>query len=368
MRIAISSHPHAGGSGIVASGVAMALAERGHDVHLVACRRPLRLDESSAVTFHPFDVNDYPLFRSPPHDLCLTNKLAEVVRDHRVDIIHAHYAIPHAVAALLAKQISRCVDCRVVTTLHGTDVTLVGSHPSFFQLTQHAMEQSDGITAVSQWLARKTREFFDLQKPIQVIPNFIDPAHFHPAGRVPYPEDGPFELLHISNFRPVKRITDIIRAFDIVQRELPARLTLTGDGPELGPARELIGELGLNDSVSIKPITSTLPPIYRASHLFLLLSDYESFGVSALEAMACGTPVIASNSGGLPEVITSGENGCLCAPGDFRAAARLALDVLGNRARWEAMSRRAADMSKDTFCTDRIIPHYETFYQDVLDG
>ncbi len=367
MKIAISSHPHAGGSGIVASELAQALALRGHEVHLVACTRPLRLRSLPNLTFHPFEVNDYPLFRFPPHDLCLINKLSEIVRDNKVDIIHAHYAIPHSIAAHLAREVAGCSTCRVVTTLHGTDVTLVGSHPDFFDLTRFAMEQSDGLTAVSSWLREKTNEFFNLRHPIEVVPNFVDTNCFNPAERAAYPENGRFEILHISNFRPVKRVTDIIRAFELIRRDVPAHLTLIGDGPERGNACELAGQLKLTGDVTTINVTRDLAPFYRKSHLFLLLSDYESFGVSALEALACGTPVIASNAGGLPEVIASGEMGFLCEVGNFRQAAEKAKTVLGSRPLWEQMSKKAADESIRRFHVDRIVPHYEAFYRRMLD-
>jgi N-acetyl-alpha-D-glucosaminyl L-malate synthase BshA len=256
----------------------------------------------------------------------------------------------------------------VVTTLHGTDVTLVGSHPSFFTLTKHAMAHGNGLTAVSRWLQQKTADVFGLDASPVVIPNFVDVTRFHPAGRSSYPDGGIFELVHASNFRPVKRVTDIIRAFDVIRRELPARLTLVGSGPELGTVRELVAELNLVEDVRFNGLSRDLPPLLRECHLLFLLSDYESFGVSALEGMACGVPAIVSNAGGLPEVIRSGETGYLCRVGDFRCAAENGLAVLGDRTTWERMSERAAAVAHEEFSAERVVPRYEAFYEEVVRG
>jgi N-acetyl-alpha-D-glucosaminyl L-malate synthase BshA len=302
VKIAVSCHPTQGGSGIVATELATALARRGHEVHLAAPRRPYRLAEDSGVRFHALDVPDYPLFPCPPHDLSLANKLAGLVRDFGVEVIHAHYAIPHAVTAILARDVAAPRRVSVVTTLHGTDITLVGSHAEFFDLTRHAMIASDGLTAVSEWLRAETMERFHLPRPPEVIHNFVDTGRFHPAGRAPYPPGGgEFHLLHASNLRPVKRVADVIRVFQEVQRHLPARLTVLGDGPEKGLAEELAAELGLTPHVTFTRAGQDMPEFMRAAHCNLLLSEYESFGLSALEGLACGTPVAASAAGGLPQ-------------------------------------------------------------------
>ena len=366
MKIAISCHSQAGGSSTVASELAMALASRGHEVHVVACRRPLRLFDRPNLFFHPFDIYDYPLFRFPPHDLCLITKIAEVVEKYAVEVIHAHYAVPHALAALVARDIAAPGPVAVVTTLHGTDVTLVGSHPSFFSLTKHTMEKCDGVTAVSEWLRDKTLEVFGPETSPTVIRNFVDTGRFNREGRVPYPEGGVFEILHASNFRPVKRVTDVVRAFYLVRKEVDARLTLVGSGPEMGSVRELVAELNLSEWVRFSGLASDLPPLLRRSHLFFLLSDYESFGVSALEAMACGVPVVVSAAGGLCEVVSSGLTGFCCPVGDFRCAARSALSVLKDRSRWEEMSERAAEAAASRFSIEAIVPRYEEFYERVV--
>jgi N-acetyl-alpha-D-glucosaminyl L-malate synthase BshA len=352
----------------VASELAAALARRGHEVHVVACERPLRLRDVPGLTFHGFEIYDYPLFRFPPHDLCLITKIAEVAERYDIEVIHAHYAIPHALAALVAREMVHPRRPAVVTTLHGTDVTLVGSHPSFFTLTKHAMRRGDGLTAVSAWLKRTTSDVFGTEIVPSVIPNFVDTDRFHPEGRVPYPDGGMCELVHASNFRPVKRVTDIVRAFHLIRKELPARLTLVGTGPEMGSVRELVAELNLCDAVRFNGLASDLPPLLQRSHLLFLLSDYESFGVSALEAMACGVPVIVSDAGGLPEVVRTGETGYLCRVGDYRCAAENALAVLGDRAAWNRMSAQAAEDARTRFAVERVVPRYEAYYEHVLNG
>ncbi len=369
MKIAISCHPTQGGSGIVATELATAYAQRGHQVHLAASRRPYRLHEDSGVIYHPLEVPHYPLFRYPPIDLSLANKLAGITKKFGIDILHAHYAIPHAVTALLAKQVVQPHGVKLVTTLHGTDITLVGSHAEFWDLTRHAMIQSDGLTAVSDWLRDETMKRFDLPDPPRVIHNFVDVDRFHPTDRAAYPKDGEeFHLIHASNLRPVKRISDIIRVFQRVQEEIPARLTVLGEGPEKGIAEELAAELDLCSRVTFTSTAQDVPAALRSAHLMLLLSDYESFGLSALESMACGTPVAASNSGGLPEVIDHGVTGLLCPVGNPAAAAREIISLLRNREDWSAMSRKCALAAKTRFGIDKVIPHYETLYEEVLGG
>ena len=369
MRIAVSCHPTQGGSGIVASELAAALASRGHEVHLVSCFRPFRLAEDSGVIFHRLSVPDYPLFRFPPHDLSLANKLAGVVKEFGIDVIHAHYAIPHAVTALLAKQVVRPHEVKILTTLHGTDITLVGSHADFYDLTRHAMMGSDALSAVSEWLRDETMRRFCLPAPPRVVHNFVDGHRFGPEGRAAYPAaGGEFHLVHASNLRPVKRIADIIRVFHLVRRELPARLTVVGDGPERGMAMELAGELGLCDAVTFAPPTKCVPELLRSAHLYLLLSDYESFGLSALEAMACGTPPAVSAGGGLPEVVSHKETGLLCPVGDVQCTAKAAVGLLTNREWWERMSAAAAAAALGRFGVDRIVPQYEALYERILDG
>lgn len=369
MRIAVSCHPTQGGSGILASELAMALAARGHQVHLAACCRPFRLLDDSGVVFHQIDVPDYPIFRCPPHDLAVANKLAVLAGQYDLDIIHAHYAIPHSVMALLAREVIRPRKVRVVTTLHGTDITLVGSHEEFFGLTSYAMASSDALTAVSKWLREETQRRFHLAEPPQVIHNFFRAERFNPAGRADYPSPGEeFRLLHASNLRPVKRVTDIIRVFHLVQQELPARLTIVGDGPEKGIAEELVAELGLCKKVEFREPVRNIQDLIRSSHLFMLLSEYESFGLSVLEAMACGTPVAATCNGGLPEVVADGVAGVLCPVGDVSCTAGRITALLKDGGNWRKTSEAAARHALDSFEAARIVPLYEALYEKAITG
>ncbi|MCK4413156.1 MAG: N-acetyl-alpha-D-glucosaminyl L-malate synthase BshA [Candidatus Eisenbacteria sp.] len=366
MKIAVSCHPTQGGSGIVATELATALVTRGHEVHLAACKRPYRLAADSGVVFHLLQVPDYPLFRFPPHDLSLANKLAGICRNHDIDIIHAHYAIPHAITALLARQTVQPHKVRIVTTLHGTDITLVGSHAEFFDLTRHAMIESDALTAVSTWLRDQTMERFQLPRVPEVIYNFVDTVRFSLRGRAAYPRDGePFHVLHASNLRPVKRIADIVRVFHEVQKKLPARLTILGEGPEKGLAQELVSELNLCGKVAFTSTADDVPKMMRSAHLNFLLSEYESFGLAALEGMSCGTPVAASSGGGLPEVIDHDRTGLLCPVGDVACTAQQVIALLGSRERWEAMSRETAADVRRRFALESIVPHYEELYERV---
>ncbi len=351
----------------MATELAMALARRGHEIHMIAVEKPFRLIDGYGVRFHELNVTDYPLFRYPPHDLCLANRIAEVVMQHDIQIIHAHYAVPHAIAAILASDVVRPHPVRVVTTLHGTDITLVGSHRDFYRVCRYAMLKADGLSAVSSWLSQQTVREFSLPSPPVAIPNFVDCDRFNSQGRAVYPTDGEFQILHASNFRPVKRVCDVIRAFHRLRQHLPARLTLAGAGPELGMARELAGELGICGHVEIVSPTIHMEELYRRSHLFLLLSDYESFGLSALEAMACGTPVVGTRSGGMPEVVEDGVSGHLCRVGDIEQIVQAARQILQSPESWDRYSQCAITRATEHFCRHLVVPHYEAFYQGVLD-
>jgi len=366
MNIAISCHPTQGGSGIVATELAKALALRGHTIHVISCNKPYRLNENENIIFHPVDIPEYPLFKYPPHDLCMINKLQEVILAHDIDIVHSHYAIPHAICGIFAKQIVQPHPVKVVATMHGTDITLVGSHPGFHDLCRYAMLQCDKLTAVSCWLSTRTVKEFDLGKHPDVIYNFIDREKFNPQDRLPYPGDDPFVIMHASNFRPVKRTAEMVRVFYRIQQKLPARLILVGNGPDLELARELSGELGICHKIQFAGSQQNIEDFYKSSHLYLLLSHYESFGLSALEAMGCGLPVAVSNAGGLPEVVNDNENGLLCDGNDISGTADRIINLLSDKSRWEAMSCHAAEHAKSNFSVESIVPHYEKLYHEVL--
>ena len=371
MKIAISCHPTQGGSGVVATELAVALAARGHEIHVVSYERPFRLHRAPNVHFHRVNVSEYPLFKFPPHDLTLANLLAEVAIAHDLDIIHAHYAVPHTVSAMLARDM--LCDCesrvKVVSTVHGTDITLVGSQRDFYRICRYAMMKDDGTTAVSHWLADKTQETFALPDRPTVIPNFVDCDRFTSKGRVDYPPDGRFVLLHVSNFRPVKRVFDVVRVFNEVHKRLPnSRLVMAGKGPERGAARELAGELGVCGAVDFAGSKLDIEDAYRQAHLFMLLSEYESFGLSALEALACGTPVLGTRSGGLIEVVEDGKNGRLCGVGQVEAMAEAAVEMLRDESTWRQHSLDAKRHARKQYCKDLIVPQYEAFYERVIAG
>ncbi|MAE60090.1 MAG: N-acetyl-alpha-D-glucosaminyl L-malate synthase BshA [Planctomycetaceae bacterium] len=366
MRIAISCHPTQGGSGVVATELAMALGDRDHDVHLVSDERPFRLDDDAPLEFHRVNVTDYPLFRYPPHDLCLANQLADLVIERDIQIIHAHYAVPHAVSAMLAADIVQPHPVKVVTTVHGTDITLVGSHHDFYRVCRHAMSRCDGLTAVSQWLCDRTQEEFDLPVAPHVIPNFVDCDRFTADNHDIDENTDELILLHASNFRPVKRVCDVVRVFAAVQHHTPARLMMVGDGPERGLAGELAAELGIADRVDFVGPQFDMGDVYRNAHIFLLLSDYESFGLSALEALACGTPVVASRSGGLIEVVEDHVTGRLCPVGQIQQIADAVLGIWADRAAWRQMSDTAPKAARRVYCKDKIVPQYEKFYEGIL--
>ncbi len=371
MKIAIAGHPTYGGSGVVAAELGMALADRGHEVHFVSYQAPFRIDPlHPRVTFHEVEVTSYPLFRYPPYALALSTKLLGVVREHGVNRIHAHYAIPHSIAAVLAQQMCRDCGAKVVTTLHGTDITLVGSDPSFYEITKFAIEQSDAVTAVSAYLAEASRELFRLVRPVQVIPNFIDPVEYSPDRRRTdlrrrFARDDEVLLCHISNFRPVKRIPDVIDVFSRVARTRPARLLMIGSGPEATSAHAQAAALEVADRITwLGAIDAVAEPLACAD-LFLLPSDGESFGLAVLEAMACGVPGISTRAGGVPEVIDDGSTGILRDVGDTEGMALAALDLLGDSDRRRKMAAAARAAAVERFSLDAIVEQYESLYESL---
>jgi L-malate glycosyltransferase len=373
--IGILCHPTYGGSGVVASELALSLAERGHKVHVFSHKVPPRLARlSGPVEVHRSQGLPYPLFASTPHDLAITSRVLEVHRSEGLDILHAHYALPHTVSAFLARSAAekdaRCCAPRVVTTLHGTDVTIVGRDPSYAALTQFLIATSDAATAVSQSLAEQTRQYFCMETfsdcPIEVIPNFVDTDHFRPA--LDRKGSGmPPQAIHVSNFRPVKRVPWLIEAFAAATEGTAAQLTLVGDGPDQPIARRRAEELGISDRVAFLGERSALPEILVQADVFLLGSTEESFGLSALEAMSCGLAVVATGVGGVPEVVRHEETGLLAAPDDastFAAHLRRLLfhpearDVMGRAARTDVVQR---------FGRDEVVSQYEDLYRRTLE-
>lgn len=372
MRIGISCYPTHGGSGVVATELGKHLAERGHEVSFVSYAAPLRLTElPPRVSFHEVEIEDYPLLRQFPYTLALASKLAEVVRMKRIEVLHAHYAIPFGAAALIARQIVTERPLKVITTLHGTDITLVGNNASFRPVTEMTIEQSDAVTAVSRFLVEETARQFEIQRPIERIYNFIDPDRHDAASRCCLPEKSCPEqktLMHVSNFRPVKRVQDVVAVFAKVRETIDARLVLVGDGPDATAARCSAERLGVLDHVNFVGIVDHIAPLLSAADLFLLPSSTESFGLAALEAMASGVPVIASEIGGLPEVIEHGVSGFLAPVGDVDRMAEYALAVLSDAARAKAMGSAARQSAAERFDYRLIVPQYESLYQRVLSG
>jgi N-acetyl-alpha-D-glucosaminyl L-malate synthase BshA len=371
MKIGIVCYPTHGGSGVVASELAIGLAKKGHEMHIVSYTTPFRLRTFHQNVFiHEIEVASYPLFKYPPYELGLVTQLVELAEAHNLDIIHAHYAVPHAASAYLAKQIFNSSRLKTITTLHGTDITLVGADPSFHRVVKFAIEKSDGVTAVSRYLMKRTIEEFDIRREIRVIPNFIDAAR--PAqtrdlcSRETFAPGGEKILMHASNFRPVKRIGDVVRIFARVREQIPAKLLLIGDGPERLFIQQLVRELKLGSDVHFLGEQDQLEPLFFCADLFLLPSEQESFGLTALEAMNCGVPVIGTDVGGLPEVITHGETGYLFPVGDITNMAANAVALLGDPARHELFRTLARRRAEQFFNADDIIPQYEAYYEEIL--
>jgi N-acetyl-alpha-D-glucosaminyl L-malate synthase BshA len=371
MRVGISCYPTYGGSGIVATELAMALAQGGDEVHVISYALPSRLTfVTPKLFFHEVIVPLYPLFDYPPYPLALATKMVEVARHSGLDVLHVHYAIPNAVSAVLAKQILAPLPLPVVTTLHGTDVTLVGNDPSYLETTRFGIVQSDAVTAVSESLRRTTVEQLGIQSRIDVVPNFIDPARYEEARKLPgarrWAKPGERILVHISNFRPLKRVLDVVAVFEGVLREVPSRLLMVGDGPDRPKVEQYCREHGICGAITFVGSLPLVEEVLVGADLFLLLSDTESFGLSALEALACEVPVVATAVGGLPEVVTDGENGYLLPVGDIDGFAAVALRLLKDEAlrrRFGAAGRRRA---VEVFSQDAVVARYREIYQRVL--
>ncbi|HUO83729.1 MAG TPA: N-acetyl-alpha-D-glucosaminyl L-malate synthase BshA [Thermoanaerobaculia bacterium] len=370
MRIGITCYPTFGGSGVVATELGIALARRGIEVHFISYAWPSRLSVlHERLRFHEVTVTPYPLFDNyPPYTLALATKMAEVAAFEKLDLLHVHYAIPHAISGYLAKQILAPEKLKVVTTLHGTDITLVGRDPSYLPITKFGIDVSDGVTAVSQWLKEETLRWFAVQRPIEVIPNFVDPARFQKNGgcAVSFAEQGERLLCHVSNFRPVKRVLDIMAAFEKILREVPSRLIMIGDGPERSRAEQYAREHGFGSHVLFLGNVPDVEEIVGASDLFLLPSESESFGMAALEALASEVPVIATRTGGLPEVVIDGETGYLVPVGDVDAIAERAVRLLRDEDLRRRLGRAGRARAIEEFNVDRILEQYLAFYERVL--
>jgi len=377
MKIGITCYPTYGGSGAVATELGIALAARGHEVHFITYQQPFRLPSFlPRVYFHEVDVGRYPLFEYPPYDLALAVRMHEVVRSHRLDLLHCHYAIPHATSAWIARQMLRDNgdDVALITTLHGTDITIVGQDPSFHPITKFSIERSDRITAVSNFLKEETFNAFHCTGcRVNVIHNFIDPdiydrSKYAPTMRGELGGNGATKpvLMHISNFRPVKRVRDVIRVFAQVHAEVPSVLVMVGDGPDRLAAEDEARRLGVSDAVSFLGKIDAVAPLLANADLFLLPSDSESFGLSALEALASSVPVLASRAGGLPEVVTEGVTGHLYPVGDVDAMAAGAIALLRDPARLAAMAAAGAADARARFSLDTIVSQYEALYENAV--
>jgi len=368
MRIGIVCYPTVGGSGVVATEMAIALAQRGHDVHLLSYDRPGRLRRGvPGLRFHLVQVSAYPLFRYPPYDLALATRMIEVREEADIDVFHVHYAIPHAVSAFLAR--SMCGDERCmpfVTTLHGTDITVVGSDRAYMRPTRFALEQSNAVTAVSRFLAEETQLVFGVRKEVEVVHNFVDVERFRPGGRKPWTErpDQERVLVHASNFRPVKRTADVVRAFARIEQEMPAKLVLIGDGPDREHALAVASDLGVLDKVEHLGMQEQVHDLLPQADLFLSASETESFGLSMLEAMSCGVPCVSTDVGGVSEVL--GDTGRLVPFADPEAMATAALPLLRDADLHRRLAEAARQRAVDHFATERIVEQYERIYRRVL--
>jgi len=373
MKIGITCYPTYGGSGAVATELGLELARRGHEVHFISYAQPFRLDTfQEGVFFHEVEMDDYPLFEHPPYSLALAVAIHDVASARGLDLVHVHYAIPHATSAWIAREMGEGAGPRVLTTLHGTDITLVGQHPSFKSITRFSVLRSDGISAVSEYLKKETEDRFGVAPGrIEVIPNFVDVARYRPGIRPELRERlagaGERILMHISNFRAVKRVPDAVHAFARVARTMPARLILVGDGPERPVAVREARRLGVEDRVTFLGKHAAVEELLSSADLFLLPSESESFGLAALEAMACGVPVIGTHVGGLPEVVAP-EAGALLPVGATEAMGDAAVALLSDPMRWRKASEAARHIAVSQFSAERIVPAYEAWYRSVIEA
>jgi N-acetyl-alpha-D-glucosaminyl L-malate synthase BshA len=375
VNVGIVCYASIGGSGVIATELGKSLASRGHRVHILSSDPPFRLGHyQPGLSFHRVETPGYPLFREPQYLLSLANKIVQVAREERLDIVHAHYAVPHAAAAYLARQILGTTDRsavpRVIATLHGTDITVVGNDRSYSETIAFCIQQADGVTAVSESLKADTYRELRVTHDIRVIPNFLDCSGYRrldaSALRARLAPAGEKVVIHVSNFRPVKRLVAVVEVFARIRRRLPARLLMVGDGPELGEATRLAQTLGIAADVEFLGEQDQVLPLLSASDVFLLPSAQESFGLAALEAMACDVPVVASRVGGLPELIEHGVSGFLHSPDDLDGMAQSALRLLTDEALYRRTAEAARRTAHERFCDVKIVPMYETYYEEIL--
>ncbi|WP_394137240.1 N-acetyl-alpha-D-glucosaminyl L-malate synthase BshA [Cytobacillus oceanisediminis] len=371
LKIGITCYPTVGGSGVVATELGKMLAEKGHEIHFISSSLPFRLKRMyHNIFYHQVDVNQYSVFQYAPYDIALASKMAEVIKREDLDLVHVHYAIPHAVCAILAKQMSG-KDIKIVTTLHGTDITVLGYDPSLTDAIRFGIEKSDGVTAVSNALISQTYDLIKPDKPIKAVYNFIDERVYQKTDSDYLKEEygiRPEEkvIIHVSNFRSVKRVPDVIKAFAKIAKEMPAKLLLVGDGPEMTVICQLVNDLKLKSNVLFLGKQDNLEELYSISDLMLLLSEKESFGLVALEAMACGVPCIGTNVGGIPEVIDDGETGYVCGLGDIDEVSQKAINLLKDSNLHRKFSAQSISLAKEVFSAERIVSQYEEFYYELL--
>lgn len=371
LKIGITCYPTVGGSGVIATELGKLLAEKGHEIHFISSSLPFRLKKMyHNIYYHQVEVNQYNVFQYSPYDIALASKMAEVADRENLDILHVHYAIPHAVCAILAKQMIN-KDIKIVTTLHGTDITVLGYDRSLSRAIKYGIENSDFVTAVSNSLIKQTNELINPQKKIETVYNFIDERIYQKMNSESLKEhlnihNDEKVIIHVSNFRAVKRVPDVVKAFSLVEKQVKAKLLLVGDGPEMTVVCNLVSELGLRDKVLFLGKQDNVEELYSLSDLMLLLSEKESFGLVALEAMACGVPCIGTNIGGIPEVIEDGENGFICHVGDIDSIADKAITLLSDHLLHEKLSNQALMTVHEKFRADRIVGQYEDIYFQLL--
>lgn len=377
MRIGITCYPTYGGSGVVATELGIELAASGHEVHFISYSQPFRLSgRDEGISYHEVPVSNYPLFEFPPYDLALASRMAEVAELYELDLLHVHYAIPHSVSALLARQMlaSRGRRLPFVTTLHGTDITLVGLDRSYLPITRYGIQESDGVTSISEYLKRETVKHFEIERPIEVIPNFVNCDVYMPIrdenlraeARRKYAQPDESLFIHLSNFRPVKRVVDVVKMFWRVVKEIPAQLVLVGDGPDRSAAEWLAHELGIHHRIHFLGKQDRVSELLPLADLMVMPSELESFGLAALEAMACKVPAIATRVGGVPELIDDGETGLLFDVGAVDAMAEGAVKLLTDKARFAAMRDAARKAAQSRFCASLVLPRYVQYYEKVL--